>query len=298
MNRIVDEIKRQFNQPNNATIQLIIINLIIFAFINIGIVISKLFHLPIDFELFTYKYLALSDVSFSLLYRPWTIITNAFTQVGFWHLLSNMVGLYFLGRFFASEFGDRRLIGFYLMTAVLNSFLYIIVQNVIPLYAGSSTIIGASGVIFGLLVALAAYYPNHEVRLYFFIPIKLYWLAVGLVVLSFIQMVGNNGGGNASHLTGALIGYLYAWQLKKGTNWGEPFSLIVDFFGKFFKKKSPKMNVSYSRKGSNHSSTVEDVDYTEISQEEIDDILDKLRVSGYESLSKAEKDKLFEYSKK
>lgn len=298
---LLDELKKQFQKPNNAVLKLILINVVVFFVLRLIAVVMELFFLKNGFEAL-YPFITLNDVPLELLKHPWTIFTTMFTHWDLSHIFFNMLGLYFIGNFFQSELGDKRLIAVYLLTGLGANIIYFALQQVIPFYIlGQSALLGASGAITGIFITLVTIYPNKEISLLFLpmIRIKMKWMGITMVLIYVISLTGGNGGGELCHLSGAFLGFIYAKLLQSGTDLAVPIIKVLMFFELLFKPK-PKMKVSHSTyKNSKKSSVsdVQDVDYSEISMDDIDVILDKLKVSGYPSLSKEEKRILFEYSK-
>ena len=298
MNVVFDQIKKQFKQSDNAVNQLIIINVAVFIILGLTSVIFDLagFQKEKFIELYSTQWLSLNDNLNTFITHPWTLITYAFMHSGLPHLFGNMFGLYFLGRFFSQEFGSKKLIGIYLVGAIGAGLFYLLIENTLPYYASASGLVGASGSVIAILIALGTLYPNREVRLFFFLPVKLIWVALGFFVISLLSVTGSNGGGEIAHIGGAISGFLFAKLYQRNIDITKPFTFVLAFFSGLFKPK-PKMNVSYKSSKKYSNKVVEDVDFSEISQSEIDTILDKLRVSGYTSLTDKEKRTLFEYSK-
>ncbi|NNJ89237.1 MAG: rhomboid family intramembrane serine protease [Eudoraea sp.] len=233
----------------------------------------------------------------TFLTQPWSIVTYSFFHADIWHLFWNMLLLYFSARIFLNLFSSRKLINVYFLGVILGGLLFVVSYNIFPVFLGSNTaIIGASAGVTAVLIFICAYIPNQVVRVIFF-NVKLWYIGAFFVLIDLIQIPGSNSGGRLAHLGGALLGYVYARQLTKGKDIGEGFSKMLDALGAFFKpseKKAPMKTVYRKTKSAAKSK----VDYDKESrQRKIDAILDKISKSGYESLSKAEKDFLFKAGK-
>ena len=232
--------------------------------------------------------------------QPWSIVTYSFFHGGIWHLFWNMIILYFAARIFLNLFGSRKLINVYFLGIIFGGLIFMLSYNVFPVFSGARTaLIGASAGVTAVLIFVCAYMPNQEVRLFFF-NIKLWYLGVFVVLLDLIQIPSSgNAGGHMAHLGGAFLGYLYARQLLKGNDIGAWFSNSLDSISDLFtSKKEAKapLKTVYRKKGRKQGK--ETVDYDkESKQRRIDSILDKISKSGYESLSKEEKDYLFKAGK-
>lgn len=233
----------------------------------------------------------------AFLSQPWSLVTYSFFHGGFGHIFWNMLLLYFSGRMMLNLFGPRKLINVYFLGAILGGLLFMLSYNIFPAFMGAqSTLIGASAGVMAVLIFICTYIPNQEVRIIFF-NVKLWYVGVFVILVDLIQMPYGNAGGHLSHLGGALLGYVYARQLTKGRDIGEPFSKLLDAFANLFKtkeKKAPLKTVYRKQKTKTTSTANYD---KEVHQRKIDAILDKISKSGYESLSKAEKDFLFKAGK-
>ena len=208
---IIEEFKKQFSQSGNSVMKLLWINSLVFFAIRIVAVLLELFYLP-KFEgagkLFLTPYITLSDQPMEVLLHLWTLVTTIFTHWDFLHLAGNMLMLYFVGQMFAREFGERRLMGLYIVAGIGANLFYLLVQKFVALYqVEGNTLLGASGAVTSLLIAMATVFPNREVMLLFALRIKLVWLAVITVALFMISVTGGNGGGEVCHLGGALMGF-------------------------------------------------------------------------------------------
>lgn len=289
----MNDVKYQYARLNIAQ-KLIVVNVLIFIMNTIlpflfgwdKDVLVQWFELPKDLGRF--------------LTQPWSIVTYSFFHGGIWHLFWNMIILYFSSRIFLNLFGGRKLINVYFLGVILGGLIFLLSYNVFPVFAGARTaLIGASAGVTAVLIFICTYIPNQEVRLFFF-NIKLWYLGVFVVLLDLIQLPGGNAGGHLAHLGGAFLGYLYARQLTKGNDIGAWFSNMLDGIADLFSsKKSAKapMKTVY-RKKKDRKAKKEVVDYDkESKQRKIDTILDKISKSGYESLSKEEKDYLFKAGK-
>ncbi len=230
--------------------------------------------------------------------QPWSLVTYSFFHGSLGHIFWNMVLLYFAGRIFLNLFGNRRFINVYFLGVLLGGLVFLLSYNIFPaLLASNTALIGASAGVTAILIFVCTYMPAQEVRVIFF-NVKLWQVGVFVVLVDLIQIpYGSNAGGHLAHLGGAFLGYFYARQLVKGRDIGAGFSKFLDSIGNLFKrkeKKSPMKTVYRKTK----VATKPKVNYEkEAHQRKIDTILDKISKSGYESLTKAEKDFLFKAGK-
>lgn len=236
----------------------------------------------------------------ALLHRPWTVVTYMFTHWGFGHIFFNLLLLWFMGRIFEDLLGSKRVLGNYLLGGFSGLAIYLIGYNVLPVYAeqvAGSTIHGASASVMAVLVGIAAYRPDYEVRLLLFGTVRLKWIALVLFLIDLVSVQESaNSGGHLAHIGGALYGYASSMVLKRKTgasDWSLAFvNGLERFFGLFKRKSGGRMRVEKPFTGKRRS----DADFNAAKrdhQARIDAILDKISRSGYDSLSKEEKDVLF-----
>lgn len=215
----------------------------------------------------------------SLIFKPWSLITYGFLHGSFSHLFWNMIMLFYFGNILVNYFGDKRLLNVFFNGILFGGIIYIISYNLFPVFTGvSSKMIGSSAGVMAILFYITSYNPNHTIR-FFFVNIKLLYIAVFLLLMDIIQIPVENSGGHIAHLGGALIGFLMFRSFK-----GIDFVDIYTNLGTKKNNKKIKRNKTFS--GSNFD------------QKKIDSILDKISESGYESLTKEEKNYLFKASNK
>lgn len=310
---ILEDFKNAFHRPNNAVVQLILINVIIFLFL---LVIEVIFKLSQNEAIYSsvMSYLMMpSDVG-KFLTQPWTLITYFFTHTGFFHILFNMLFLYWFGKLIQEFLGSDKVISLYVLGGIFGGLTYLLIYNLLPFFSdrvAASMMLGASAGVFAIVVGAATFMPNYTFFLLFLGPVRIKYIALFYVVLSFANTTGNNAGGELAHLGGALIGFLYIKQLQQGNDWGAWITSFIDGVKGLFK---PKQNIKVTYKKENAKSskwstytssfgkststtTTKTSKGSNVSQAEIDAILDKISDSGYESLSTDEKQKLFNASK-
>ena len=237
-----------------------------------------------------------SDVS-KFIVQPWAIITYAFLHYDFFHILFNMLWLYFLGRMFLNLFSAKMALNIYFLGAISGGLLYMLCYTLFPsVFGGNSTLLGASAAVRALLIFLCAYMPNQEIRFFTF-NLKLWYVGAAIVVLDVLGLFGVNAGGNLAHIGGAILGYFYAKQLIKGQDIGKGFEKLMDNVTNLFKasKKGPLKTV---HKNKSKVDSYNKADFNEFNnQKKIDVILDKISKSGYDSLTSKEKEFLFKVGK-
>lgn len=296
---ILDEIKSPFKSGSVIT-RLIYTNLFIFIFIRLLSVAFYLF--KIDFPILDWLALP-SDVSL-LITRPWTLITYMFVHYDFLHILFNLLCLYWFGKIFLMYFDERKLLGLYFLGGIAGGIFYILAFNIFPAFneiAKVSSLIGASASIISILIAAAIYAPNFSVNLLLissiFGPIKLIWIAMVSVLIYIVSITGVNPGGNIAHVGGALWGLVYMSKLKKGKDITLRFNNFLYNFSNLFKRKR-KLRVSHTKQSTRNMSDWEYNKSKKAERQNINEILDKIGKSGYDSLSKSEKEFLFKMGNK
>ena len=295
---VFNDFKNAFQRPNHAHVQLIIINVVVFLVMAVLYVFSTVSGGEGFFKIIHDQF-SIPPKFGDFVTRPWTLITYGFAHSipDIFHILFNMLGLYWFGKLFNEYLGSDKLVATYLLGVLAGGILYLIMFNTIPFFVSQSTfpgMVGASAAVFAVMVATATLLPDYTFYLLLVGPVRIKYIALFYIVVSFIGTVGANAGGNIAHLGGALIGFVYIKQLQAGVNWGGWITATLDWFKGFFTSK-PKVKVTYRKAEPTQAKTGAP---GKASQEEIDRILDKISDRGYESLSKEEKEKLFNASKK
>jgi len=298
MAHIISDIKKAFSK-GNIYIQLIYINSAVFLITTLLSVFLQLFNRSVDGF---WEFLALPASVSRLASQPWSIITYMFMHAGFLHILFNMLWLYWFGSLFLYFFSAKHLRGLYVLGGISGGLFYILSYNIFPYFAPSvaaSTMVGASASVLAIVVATAYREPNYRIQLLLFGAIRLKYIALVVVVSDLLFVTSQNAGGHIAHLGGAIAGLCFAVGLKHGidaTSWiNKLLDIILSLFSKKTWQRKPKMKVHYN------SHDPRDYDYNakkKAQSDEVDRILDKLKKSGYESLSTEEKKSLFDASKR
>lgn len=263
---------------------LIGINLLVFLLVNVAGVIDRLVFQSSLVDYYSDEFLLLPAFLPRLASHFWTPFTYMFMHAGVFHILFNMLWLYWIGQIFEEYLGNKRTIGLYLLGGLTGAIFFIAAYNIFPFFApvlAGSTVVGASASVMAIIVATATLLPNYSISLILIGPVKLKWIALFYVVIDFLSIAGPNAGGEFAHLGGALFGFIYIRQLQRGHDW---IGAITGIF-----KKRSKMKVVSRNSDRNTSGKPR--------QDEIDRILDKITESGYESLNKQERETLSRASK-
>lgn len=292
-----EDFKQAFQRHNNAHAQLIIINVAIF-FILISVdFITWATGTQGIFE-FVYKQFSIPSSYAEFFTRPWTLVTYMFSHSvhDIWHIIFNMLVFYWFGRVFVEYLGSDKLIAVYVLGGLTGGIFYLIIYNLNIQYFGNAEMVGASGAILAIVAATATLLPDYTFHLLLLGPVRIKYIAIFFVVSSMLYVrQGANLGGNLAHLGGAMMGFVYIKQLQQGSNWGSWVTAFLDWIKGLFKPQ-PKVKVSYRSDKKQGQKTKQPSE--KVSQDEIDAILDKISVGGYESLTRDEKEKLFNASKK
>ncbi|MEN2414960.1 rhomboid family intramembrane serine protease [Flavobacterium mesophilum] len=240
-------------------------------------------------------WLALTSDPQVFMFKPWTFLTYAFFHSSFLHLLFNMLVLNFASNLFLTFFNQKQYLGLYILGAIFSGIVFALSFYVL---GTSASIVGASAAIMAILVAATTYQPLMNVRLLIFGNVKLWHITGVILLLDLMQLRLENTGGHISHLAGAFFGFVYIKLLQNGTDLSIIVSKILDFFANLF-RKSPttpftKVHKNYKKPTEKTSSRIVTKDKT---QQQIDEILDKISQSGYDCLTKEEKEFLFRAGK-
>ena len=300
---IVQDIRTAFSRRDNALIQLILLNVLVFAAVVLLEAVTYLAQAP-GVLVQVVRQLELSANPGILLRHPWTVLTYALTHQGFFHILFNMLNLYWFGQLLREYLGDRRLVSLYVLGALAGAVVFLLAYNLIPVLqpaaAAGQSVLGASAAVTAIIVAAATLLPDYTFSLILIGPVKIKWIAAALVLISLAGVNSGNTGGEIAHLGGALLGFVFIKQLQAGRDLGRPVQAVGNWFSNLAHRR-PAMRVSSpSRRPepvtASSAAGVKKPAANQPLQDEIDLILDKISTSGYESLSKEEKQKLFRAS--
>ncbi len=284
------EIKESFKKGSILT-RLIYVNLGVFVVLRI----INVFFFLLNENFTLINWLALPSDLNQLLYKPWTMVTYMFLHEGFLHILFNILWLYWMGKIFLFYFDEKKLLGVYLLGGFFGGLFYLVAYNLFPAFSNSvnfSYLMGASASVLAIIAAIATYAPNHNINLLFIGQVKMKHLAIFSVILYVIGIASSNSGGNLAHLGGAFFGFIFALNYKKGSDMTVVVTSIINSIVKLFKPKQ-KIHVSYKGKNNDYEFNRQ----KNVKQEEINRVLDKISKSGYDSLTKEEKELLFKMGK-
>ena len=285
---IIEDLKFQYKIGGIA-------NKMIYWNVGIFLVSIPLFY---QFKLGVFDYpnwLAISSEPNVVYTKPWTLLTYAFFHFGFMHLFFNMMVLNFSSRLFLTFFTQKQYLGLYLLSAIFAGLCFV---GTFYLLHQTSFMVGASAAIMALLVATTTYQPLMEIRLLLIGNVKLWHITAVLLILDLLQIQVDNTGGHIAHLSGAFFGFIFIKFLQNRIDLSNIVSFLIDFFTNMFNKKKStpfkKVHVNPKKPSTKKQSTIVVKDKT---QQQIDEILDKISQSGYDSLTTEEKEFLFKAGK-
>ncbi|OUD35826.1 rhomboid family intramembrane serine protease [Flavobacterium sp. FPG59] len=287
---VIDDLKLQYKM-GGIVIRLIIWNIALFVIPFLVFSILSLMGITIDYL----QYVSLSSNPTVFISQPWTILSYAFFHTGIMHILFNLLVLNFAGRLFMTYFTGKQLFGLYVLGAIFAGIVYVLVFYILAIDA---PIVGASAAIMAILVAVATYNPLMELRMLIFGTVKLWHVTAVIVFIDLMQLRSGNMGGHISHLAGALFGFLFIKLLENGTDLSKIISGFIDFFqNRFQKNNATPFKKVYKSHQKPAPKTVSKIVVKDNNQQQIDQILDKISQSGYDSLSQNEKEFLFKVGK-
>lgn len=289
MASVLEELKQNFTK-GTALVKFIYVNVAVFLVYNLAYLLLFFWNQEDTAAYYITQWLAIPASLPALLLKPWTIITYMFYHQDIWHILFNMLFLYWFGNIFLMYFDSKKFTSIYFLGGILGGIFYLTAFNTLSVFKGGSdfsVLLGASASVMAIVFAISLYVPNFKVNMLFFGEVKLIYIALFTVVLDLIMIPKENPGGHIAHLGGALLGFLFVFQYRKGIDITRGFTKLIDFIGSLLKPR--KLKVA-------HKKPVNDMDYRKArvdTQKEIDRILDKISKGGYESLTKEEKETLF-----
>lgn len=292
----------RFFRSRSALSRLILINAGLWLLISTLRVIGFLFRIP-DPVITNYvaEYLAVPASLSSLAERPWTLVTYMFFHIDFFHILFNMLWLFWFGKIFLEFLKEKQLVLVYLLGGLSGGILYIVFYNIFPVFKNAldqSIALGASASVMAVVAAISFYVPGYSVYMLLIGRVRIFFIAIALFVMDFFMIRSDNAGGHIAHIGGALFGICYIFATKKGMNFREITGNWKNFaLFRIFRRRKKILYTDYRSENGGRPMTDEEYNVLKAErQKRIDLILDKISKSGYESLTKEEKDLLFKSS--
>lgn len=297
-NPILSEWRHMLIRNNSMVMQLILFNVLIFLIISL----IRLFfwlsgHGPDSY--YFKDYLGVPSDLHQLIRQPWTLITYMFTHGDLLHILFNMLVIYWFGTILAEFAGKRKILPLYLLGGLAGALLYIASYQLFPVFSTAvpeARAWGASASAMALMVAAATLVPDYTLFLLLIGPVRIKWIALITIIIDLISIPASNAGGHIAHLGGAAFGFIFIRQLQQGRDLSAGLNWCFDQLASAFRKKTP-LKVSHRNQRSRKMTMKEKAHAPFGRQERLDTILDKIALSGYDSLTKEEKEFLFLVSK-
>lgn len=309
------DIRREFQFGNMIT-RIIIVNIVIFLIINVIMLGFYVFHrgfIPPQFDVALHTFCIGADWRHNL-YHPWVWLSNMFLHQGFFHLVWNMLYLYWFGQIVGDLIGNNRILPIYILGGLAGGLVFFLSANYFPNIGQYA--LGASAAVMAIVMTAGTMAPDYIIRLVIFGEIKLKYIVAILLILDLVGIATTtNSGGHLAHIGGALMGYIYAKQLRMGNDWAAPINRIIDFVintwdgifsgnKKASKRKKPQMAYKNTERQAQQQNNQQQQSSKkgfaasdDENQQRLDSILDKIKQSGYDSLSQEEKAFLFKMSR-
>ena len=276
---IVYKLNQKF-QNLNVLEKLIFLNIVCFVF---HYIFNTFFYLFGQINIPIISWFELSSDIIDIISKPWSIVSYSFFHSGFFHLFWNMILLFYSGQIFLNLFSNKMFLSSYFMGVIFGGIIFIFGYNFFPIFSNSSaSMIGSSAGVMAILIFMCVYRPDYEIRILFF-NVKLLYIGLFFVLTDIIQIPYGNAGGHFAHLGGAFIGFIYAQNIKKGSDIFKSFSSF--FISKINKSKQNEKKIT--------NNDFKNISHKDLKQKRIDEILDKISSSGYDSLSQEDKNFLF-----
>ncbi|MFZ4523576.1 MAG: rhomboid family intramembrane serine protease [Bacteroidales bacterium] len=299
----LDEIRRFFRQGSALSV-LILINVAVWVLIQALKVVFFFYNSPDSDALNALLMHSFAiPASIPLFWaKPWTLVTYMFLHIDIWHIMFNMLWLYWFGRIFLEFLPSRQLVLIYFLGGLTGGLFYILAFNTFPVFESIvpvSFALGASASVMAIVFAIAVYVPNYNIQLFLFGRLRIIYLAVILFVFDFFMIPSGNAGGHIAHIGGAILGAIYILLFRYSRAAmlpGNPPDFLRNFFN-LFRRRKPS---GYSQ-GVNSTRPVSDEEYNfnkRETQKRVDAILEKISRGGYDCLTKEEKEFLFNSSNK
>ncbi len=311
MTSIYQDLKYNFLRRHGAIAQIIVISSILFVLTGITDVFFYLMQSPNWTKIYFWDWFLLPAASDRLIMRPWAFITYIFFHSNIMHILFNMLWLFWMGVIFREYFRDRPVWTTFILGGFTGGVFYVVAYNIFPVFESvinNSKILGGSAGVMAIVVATATHLPHYSINLLFFGYVRLMWIAIIYVLMDLISIPAGNPGGMISHLGGALFGFLYVYYKHRDIDLAMPLNKLIDWLAqlRLITRPQSKIRIVQTASGTksksatnNKTKSKSDLNSNGIgrpTQQEIDRVLDKIRLVGYERLTIEEKQILYRAS--
>ena len=288
-------------KSKDIVVWLLAINIVLYLLVFIVNIIGLPFGMQNLADLFIKNCLAIPPQFQHFIYKPYSILTYQFLHGSFFHLFSNIILLFYFGNIFISLTHKKKLLPLYIYGGFFGAFVFLLIYNLNPALSNTQNLalIGASGSVMAIVGAVCSLVPEKEIYLFARFKVKYKWIAAFFVLVNIIGLNGPKAAGNYVHLAGLLFGFLFIIMSKNGIDIVKPFNSVFDYLVSLFDFRA-KPRVSYVNEKFKQKKVYKPTSNNseKEKQAKIDAILDKISKSGYDKLNKAEKEFLFNNSKK
>lgn len=294
--------KLTVGQSGNALITLIAIQLIVF----VGLTFIKVIYYftygktgNLEYENDILNWIILPANLNTFITRPWTLLTHMFVHDRVWHIIANMLWLWGFGYIFQDLAGNRKLIPLFIYGALAGALAYMLAFNVIPALRENidNPALGASAGVMAIAIATTVMAPGYRIFPFINGGIPLWVLTMIFVIIDLATIPYSNPGGHIGHLAGAGMGFLFMTLMLRGYDMGAWMNNVFDWFNDLFNPDKPKKGKKIKTQLFYKSSSKPYKKTSNITQQKIDDLLDKINQKGYNSLTEDEKEILRRASK-
>mgnify|MGYP001152576909 CR=1 FL=1 len=296
---IIDEMRRGFSR-STMLMKLVWINIAVFVLLRITAIVCMFAGTPGFLEEVMRQVQLPSHLS-TLATRPWTVITYMFSQYDVLHILFNLLWFYWFGTLFRMVSTPRQMLALYIYGGLGGAVMFLLAYNLIPTFAYThGWLIGSSASVIAIVTATAILMPDFRMHLLFIGSVSLKWIAIATIGLVLIGVTGSNAGGEFAHIGGVIVGAWYGLMMKRGQDITRPLNRLFDMFVNGWhsitsirlRNKTPESSYKY-QSSSASSPSIDDDD-----RAQLDEILDKIKKSGYAALTPEERKRLFDVSRR
>lgn len=296
---IIDEMRRGFSRLT-MLMKLVWINIAVFVLLRITAIVCMFAGTP-EFLEEVMRQVQLPSHLSTLATRPWTVITYMFSQYDVLHILFNLLWFYWFGTLFRMVSTPRQMLALYIYGGLGGAVMFLLAYNLIPTFAYThGWLIGSSASVIAIVTATAILMPDFRMHLLFIGSVSLKWIAIATIGLVLIGVTGSNAGGEFAHIGGVIVGAWYGLMMKRGQDITRPLNRLFDMFVNGWhsissirlRNKTPKSSYKY-QSSSASSPSINDDD-----RAQLDEILDKIKKSGYAALTPEERKRLFDVSRR
>lgn len=279
--------------------KIVVINIAVFLVLNI-ISIVMIFAGEESGRFIVEQWVAMPGNFGRLARHAWTPLSYMFSQIEPLHLIFNMLWLYWFGIVFQLLSTPKRMIGLYLLGGLGGAALYLLAVNTIPYFAGhGGLLIGSSASVIAIVTATAIMAPDYRMNLLFLGAVSLKWIAIVTIGIDLLSVTGSNAGGHIAHLGGAAVGAIFALGLKRGHDITAPLNSLIDAIVNLFRRRPKVRPTRFKSSGASSAPRQKAPSAASAAdQAELDKILDKIKKSGYSSLTADERARLFDVSRR